>query len=600
MHELVDGLDGLGSFFRVLKELPQLLRFAKIQLAKFNTNSTMERPDRTVLGLDLVDRFALAATVLHRVMPADTGRFLHRREQLDICNHPDLLWACIVEPLTCGFESTFFSDGKLCLSRLKFADVWIPFAAAASSKRMRLPTLMHHTNPSQWILVILVIAVTLTAGSSANEPSAYTPGWEIQRLLDAAIARGDEEFALPQGDIIFGLDTLHVNRAHNMRIIGPGVDQTTLWFSPSAGIRVMNSSNLLMQGFSVDYNPLPYRQFTIKSITDCDWGSHMCTYELETPDRSLDLNATCAATDTSCTHLGLAVVYAPNRTCIAGSDFGTWPGHDASMNQVPIPTASEVLHWNGSTITARFGMLPPPTGETMRVGNVIIGASREYFTYTIGNSSGIVTQDVRFYSAPGMLIIELDGGGGHSYRRVSVVCRPGYFLASNADIFQSIDLEKGPMIEDSYFDAGNQDDFFNIRTTVHLLWRPNETVSKKLDLVGKDEAFLIMPVVAVVSNPLSHSSPDWWYGTSKPVSNLRPGDTVSCYQAAVGAPAPPRGLHQVLQTWPVQDFREDVEAALVDALDRAYPSGRAIPVAYQIYRVSIRGPDDCDDCDLTV
>ena len=50
--------------------------------------------DRAVLGLDLVDHFALAATVLQRVMPADTGRFLLRREQVGhLSNHPHLLWA---------------------------------------------------------------------------------------------------------------------------------------------------------------------------------------------------------------------------------------------------------------------------------------------------------------------------------------------------------------------------------------------------------------------------------------------------------------------------------------------------------------------------
>ena len=44
---------------------------------------------------------------------------------------------------------------------------------------------------------------------------------------------------------------------------------------------------------------------------------------------------------------------------------------------------------------------------------------------------------------------ELDGDGGHTYRRINVTRAHGYMIGSNADGFHSIDVGTGPTIVDS-------------------------------------------------------------------------------------------------------------------------------------------------------
>jgi hypothetical protein len=92
-------------------------------------------------------------------------------------------------------------------------------------------------------------------------------------------------------------------------------------------------------------------------------------------------------------------------------------------------------------------------------GDAITMMLRQYHTYVVGNSSAVTTEDVTVHSTKGLNFYELDGEGGHTYRRIRYVRRDGQLIASNADAFHSIDVAKGPTLEDSEL-CYCLDDFF--------------------------------------------------------------------------------------------------------------------------------------------
>jgi hypothetical protein len=128
---------------------------------------------------------------------------------------------------------------------------------------------------------------------------------------------------------------------------------------------------------------------------------------------------------------------------------------------------------------------------------------RQYHTYTIGNSSHCTSEDITIYSSKGLNLYELDGEGGHTYRRVANKRRDGQLISSNADCFHSIDVGVGPLLEDSEL-AYCLDDFFNIHTTIHVLLPANSGASATAPRWGKannsTSAVLVNPRIGVGSN----------------------------------------------------------------------------------------------------
>ena len=109
-----------------------------------------------------------------------------------------------------------------------------------------------------------------------------------------------------------------------------------------------------------------------------------------------------------------------------------------------------------------FRSLPGfPTLGNAQAGDAMTMMLRQYHTYTIGNSTLVTNEDITIYSSKGLNFYELDGEGGHTYRRVANRRREGQLISSNADCFHSIDVAVGPLLEDSEL-AYCLDDFFNI------------------------------------------------------------------------------------------------------------------------------------------
>ena len=109
------------------------------------------------------------------------------------------------------------------------------------------------------------------------------------------------------------------------------------------------------------------------------------------------------------------------------------------------------------------------------------------FTYHNFNSSETVTEDLTIFHAPFMAITNLNGEGGHIFRRVRFEPAPGpdsvttsQTLVAAKDGVHESDVRKGMLLEDSVI-HGTADDFFNLHTTLMIVMRC-ETASSCLVL----------------------------------------------------------------------------------------------------------------------
>jgi hypothetical protein len=97
------------------------------------------------------------------------------------------------------------------------------------------------------------------------------------------------------------------------------------------------------------------------------------------------------------------------------------------------------------------------------------------FTYHNFNSSQTTTEDLSIFAAPFMAITNLNGEGGHVFRRVRFVPPTGWMpgdgdIVAGKDGIHESDVRRGMVLEDSQI-HGTGDDFFNLHTTLMVTMR---------------------------------------------------------------------------------------------------------------------------------
>ena len=358
--------------------------------------------------------------------------------------------------------------------------------------------------------------VPVTSRPPASSLSCAT----VQSRLNAAIASGDAHFQLPAGGIACPVD-FQVFGARDLTVSGARDGSTEFWFDPHiAGFVVRDSSNVTVRRLAVDHDPLPYIQAEITAMT-------AASYTFELGVRSLPFEMLNGS---------LGTMTQPWLWGGIGAD--RWvKGHAPG---IPL---SKLAKLAGGTYRTTPGF-PNITGA--QVGDAITVMLRQYHTWTIGNSSRCTVEDVTIYSSKGLNFYELDGEGGHTYRRIKNARRDGQLISSNADAFHSIDVAVGPLLEDSEL-AYCLDDFFNIHNTIHIaLPSPAAASSTPTGNDGapgdgggggeakNDRMTLVNPRIGVGSHTPTDGNEtartlDEWYGDTSPMTNVRAGeDTILC------------------------------------------------------------------------
>jgi hypothetical protein len=90
----------------------------------------------------------------------------------------------------------------------------------------------------------------------------------------------------------------------------------------------------------------------------------------------------------------------------------------------------------------------------------------------IENSTAVAVSDLTTHAAAGFTLLEIGGGGGHTYTRFNAVRRPGSsrLMVSGADVLHSTSVAAGARLVDSELSFA-ADDLFAVHCELGILWR---------------------------------------------------------------------------------------------------------------------------------
>lgn len=267
------------------------------------------------------------------------------------------------------------------------------------------------------LVLLLHVARALSLPNYGPSPTA--------RALQARIdhARIDSIVSVPRGDYYFGNASLVIHRASNFTLraeAGPGTVQ--LWFSIGSGVLVNQSSDVILDGLSVDYDPPAHYQSTIVQVTD-DSSSDVIQALVKTDAGFLD-----PAVFDAAYRLGMQGVQSGPAALVWNSsdEFGafasaSWPP-TASANGTHIFTLQRKSFCKdiSSSLTDGASCLGDASTSKLQLQDKITAHIRAGFTLHILNSTRVHTQHTAIHGAPGFAITEYDGQGAHSYFNVSL------------------------------------------------------------------------------------------------------------------------------------------------------------------------------------
>ena len=105
-----------------------------------------------------------------------------------------------------------------------------------------------------------------------------------------------------------------------------------------------------------------------------------------------------------------------------------------------------------------------PSANVVAVGDLIAFRGAGHTTVALMNTSNMHLTDITLYSGPGMAFREQEGDGDNHYDHLVVKRGPRIgaattdpLLSSTADAFHSLNMRKGPTVENSYFEAMTDD-----------------------------------------------------------------------------------------------------------------------------------------------
>lgn len=215
----------------------------------------------------------------------------------------------------------------------------------------------------------------------------------------------------------------------NKEIVAEGV---TLILKPGQGVTLKDCRQVRLRGLTVDYDPLPFTQGTIRQI---DPAAKQILVQL---DPGFPQPDTLPSRDTL-----LYFVFDP-ATLVPRSLL--WEGF-AEFGAVP----DGLWRFGRPTGANFFGELGRPVAP--QEGDLIALVNRGGPAVTLENCAAIHLEGVTVHAAPSYAFFEERGEGGHRYTRCRIVRPPDTrrLLTTGADGLHSYLVERGPLIEDCEF-----------------------------------------------------------------------------------------------------------------------------------------------------
>ena len=243
---------------------------------------------------------------------------------------------------------------------------------------------------------------------------------------------------------------------------------------------------------------------------------------------------------------------------------------------------------DGSFIYTQPAMAHPP-----RKGDKVTAIVRQGYTVLVHNSSRCVVENITLYAASFMAVTEFDGKGSNRYSDLRVVRRnvtsasqlcattrkqPGHLrspasaggrlclgmVASNADIFHSSGVQRGPTLERCEFTVA-MDDYLNIHSRAQLL------VSRRAS--GPSTELLILDGRLTRDRGMHDDFP---YGTVETMPNAAVGDELSFF-------SPAQGTLKKLGTAKITAVRRTADAGQITQAKAAVAKANAGPNSTKAY-----------------
>ncbi len=290
----------------------------------------------------------------------------------------------------------------------------------------------------------LKVKDTISLGEYGADPTATSnslPAFaKIPQLI--AAADGPVEISLPRGT--YWLDTdedvsqlVFIKRQHNFVFNGNGSE--ILIRNPRAGLfNIEACSNVILKGFSVDYDPLPFTQGKVAGINT---DEKYVEVELSEGFPMMSEPYFEKARDP------LSGIRNPN-------DFRrTKPG------QPHVISVRKFEHVSGRKF--RVFNWSPHEFENVEMGDPFWYVAREnqHNLFFVDQNTDLTVMDVTAYASPAVFV-----GGGFNTRinilDCNVLLKPGRMISANADLGNFFCNRVGPWIEGCRFE-GCIDDFIN-------------------------------------------------------------------------------------------------------------------------------------------
>jgi hypothetical protein len=278
-----------------------------------------------------------------------------------------------------------------------------------------------------WSADLPVMPQTFTEAEKAQQ---RINGQKLLDTLNLLVSKPsiNKEIIVKEDCRFSGNGQFYISYLKKAKIIGIKDKTITLWFdSPHIyGIQLYSCNNVTFSNISFDCDPVPFTQGKIIEKT----SNSSVVLQPMTGYENLISNPS-----------GIYIIF--------NSD-GTFKRHGPSTCQIVQNTDKTIELTNG-------------TFNNANPGDYVVLPSRTGSMFSLNQCENIVLDSINVYASGGMICVGDKGKGGHTFRHVLAVRRPGTnrLWVSGADGIHMNELEIGPTIEDCEI-SYTADDLINI------------------------------------------------------------------------------------------------------------------------------------------
>lgn len=283
---------------------------------------------------------------------------------------------------------------------------------------------------------LLVLACFALVAAAHAEPPDFRP------LLQDAVHKGLPKVVIPPGTYHLP-PGIEVRDARNLTIIADGV--TLVCTKLSRALSFSHCANVTLRGLTVDYDPLPFTQGEVTAIAP-DLGSIDITLDAGYPREPYSRIDLCDP-KTRYRKRGMPFLWGTRAEMIGDS-----------IVRVHLPDIGKA---------AAIGDL-----ASLSTGPAKGGVAH---AVAIEDCSGMAFNHVTVFTAPGMGMIESDGGGGMKYAHCRVVPGPkppgateDRLLSTTWDAMQTVVTHRGPDVEDCEIRSAG-DDSWSVQSSDYVV-----------------------------------------------------------------------------------------------------------------------------------